>query len=175
VVNEQRQQAGDNAQQFFANRDNNVVINLHVTPAQAAEILQQRVSGALASAIANQVTQEVVRLEARALVHREIFLPQSPEYYFVKVVNLSQSEIQITHLWFDTDPVMHILNDARPLPTRLHPSETFETWAPVAALPDVPNIEQLGRVLLSSGQIIKSQPNVDVPPVGYVAGPASRE
>jgi hypothetical protein len=40
--------------------------------------------------------------------------------------------------------------------------ETFETWVPAAALADVPNMEQLGRVLLSSGQIVKSQLNEDV-------------
>ena len=119
--------------------------------------------------------QEVVLPEARALVHRASFLqPRSPECYFVKVVNLLQDrDIEVTHVWFDTDPPVYIFNDARPLPTRLHPNVTFETWVPVAALPDVPNMEQLGRVLLSSGQIVKSQLNKDVPPVGYVAGPGS--
>jgi hypothetical protein len=39
----------------------------------------------------------------------------------------------------------------------------------VAAVPDVPNVEQLGRVLLSNGNTIKSRLNKDVPPVGYVA------
>jgi len=174
-VADQQQEAGDNAQQFLANRDINIAINLHVTQAQATEIVHQGLTPALAREIANQLTQEVVRGEARALVHRGIFLPESPDYFFVKVVNLSQShDIEITHLWFDTDPPVHILNDARPLPTRLRPNETFETWVPVAALPDVPNMEQLGRVLLSSGQIVKSLLNDDVPRVGTVAGPGSR-
>jgi hypothetical protein len=109
------------------------------------------------------------------LVHRAIFLPESPEHYFVKVVNLSPSrEIEITHIWFDTDPQVYIDNPARPLHARLRPDETFETWVPVAAVPDVPNVERLGRVRLSSGNTVKSQLNNDVPPVGSVAGPGSQ-
>jgi hypothetical protein len=38
----------------------------------------------------------------------------------MKVVNLSPSrEIEITHIWFDTHPPVHIDNRARPLPARL--------------------------------------------------------
>jgi hypothetical protein len=116
------------------------------------------------------------RSYVRVLVHRGFFLmPEPPQYYFVKVVNLSQSrEIEVTHLWFDTNPPVHIDNRARPLPTRLRSDETFETWVPVAAVPDVPNVERLGRVLLSSGKIVKSQLNKTVPPVGNVAGPGNR-
>jgi hypothetical protein len=83
-------------------------------------------------------------------------------------------EIEITHTWFDTNPPVHIDNRARPLPARLRLDETFETWVPVAEVPDVPNVERLGRVLLSSGKIVKSQRNNTVPPVGNVAGPGSR-
>jgi hypothetical protein len=45
---------------------------------------------------------------------------------------------------------------------------------PVAEVPEAPNVERLGRVLLSSGKIVKSQRNKTVPPVGNVAGPGSR-
>jgi hypothetical protein len=102
-------------------------------------------------------------------------MTEPPEYYLMKVVNLSSSrEIEITHIWFDTNQPVHIDNRARPLPARLRLDETFETWVPVAEVPDVPNVERLGRVLLSSGKIVKSQRNKTVPPVGNVAGPASR-
>lgn len=115
------------------------------------------------------------RRHVRVLVHRAIFLPESPEHYFMKVVDLSSSrEIEITHIWFDTNPQVPIVNRARPLPARLRPDETFETWVPMAEVPDVPNVERLGRVQLSSGKIVKSRRNKTVPPVGYVAGPASR-
>ena len=69
----------------------------------------------------------------RVLVHRAVFLPTSPEHYVIKVTNLSaRREIEITHLWFATNPPAHILNPHRPLPARLRLDETFETWAPVA-------------------------------------------
>jgi hypothetical protein len=93
------------------------------------------------------------RRRVRVLVHRGIFLPAPPEYNFMKVVNLSPSrEIEITHVWFDTNPPVHIDNRARPLPVRLRLDETFETWVPVAAVPDAPNVERLGGVLLSAAR-----------------------
>jgi len=68
---------------------------------------------------------------------------------------------------------VHNLLYKRPLPARLRPDETFETWVPVEAVPDVPRVEWLGRVRLSNGKIVKSRLNKDVPPVGYVAGPGN--
>jgi hypothetical protein len=115
------------------------------------------------------------RRRVRVLVHRAIFLPASPEQYFMKVTNLSPSrEVEITHTWFDTQPPVHIMNPARPLPARLRLDEEYETWVPVAAVPDVPNVERLGRVRLSNGKVVKSRHNRTVPPVGAVAGPGSR-
>ena len=114
------------------------------------------------------------RRHVRVLLHRGIFLPEPPEYYFMKVVNLSPSrEIEITHIWFDSNPPVHIDNHA-PLPARLRLDETFETWVPVAAVPEVSNVERLGRVLLSSGKVVKARRNTTVLPVGNVAGPGSR-
>jgi len=119
----------------------------------------------------------------RVLVHRAIFLPaillsaspEQHEHYFMKVTNLSPSrEIEITHVWFETKPPVHVMNPHRRLPARLRLDETFETWVPVAEVPNVPNVERLGRVLLSNGKVIKSRPNKAVPPVGAVGGPGSR-
>ena len=102
-------------------------------------------------------------------------MPEPPEYYLMKVVNLSsRREIEITHIWFDTNPQVPIVNRARPLPARLRTDETFETWVPVAEVPNVPNVERLAFVRLSSGKIVKSRLNETVPPVGYLAGPGGR-
>jgi hypothetical protein len=117
------------------------------------------------------------RRHVRVLVHRAFFLPGPPPpwYYFVKVTNLSpRREIEITHIWFDTNPRVDILNPVRPLSARLRLDETFETWVPVTEVPDVAHVERLVRVRLSSGKIVKSRLNKDVPPVGYVAGPGSQ-
>lgn len=93
----------------------------------------------------------------------------------MKVTNLSPSrEIEITHIWFDTEPPAHVLNQDRPLPARLRLDETFETWIPVAAVPHEENIERLGRVRLSSGKTVKSRLNKAVPRIGHVGGPGQR-
>jgi hypothetical protein len=123
---------------------------------------------------ANQVRKpQQGRRRVRVLAHRARFQPAGPECYFMKVVNLSKDRsIEITHVWYETKPPLHNLNSDRPLPARLRPDETFETWVPVAALlePDAPNVSWLGRVQLSNGKVIKSRPNKKVPPIGYVAG-----
>ena len=119
------------------------------------------------------------RRRVRVLVHRAKFmpvLPESSEYYFVKVVNLSRNrEIVITHIWFDTDPRAHLVNSlpAGPLPARLGPDQPEEVHALVAEVPNAPNVEWLGRVRLSSGKTVKSQLNKKVPPVGQMEGSGS--
>jgi cobalamin biosynthesis protein CbiG len=114
------------------------------------------------------------RRRLRVLVHRGVFLPTSAEHYFIKATNLSrQRELEITHVWCETEPPVHVLNPNRPLPARLRLDETFETWIGVAAIPDVPNVERLVRVALSNGKVVKSRLNKHVPPVGGVAGPGS--
>jgi len=118
--------------------------------------------------------------DVSVLVHPAFFItgPKSADkapYYFMKVTNLSQDqEIVITHVWFDADPPVHLVMRERPLPARLRPAETWEGWKEAAALAHVSNIEESGRVLLSDGRTVRSRPNKDVPPVGYVAGPGSR-
>jgi hypothetical protein len=116
-----------------------------------------------------------VERQVRLLVHRAIFLPSSPEYFFLKATNLSPTrEVEIEHVWFATQPPVYIVNPARPLPARLRVDETFETWVPVASVPDVPEVERLGRARLSNGKVVKSRLNKDIPPVGNVAGPGRR-
>lgn len=119
------------------------------------------------------------RRKLRVLVHRAYFLdsrgePAGDEQFFVKVTNLSRErDLEITHIWFDTEPQAHILNVARPMPARLRPDETFETWTPVSSVPVVQEPEWLVRVLMSSGATVESRLNRKVPPVGYVAGGGS--
>jgi hypothetical protein len=112
------------------------------------------------------------RRHVRVLVHRAFFQPGPPWFYFVKVTNLSpRREIEITHIWFDTNPQVDIINPDRPLHARLRPDQTFETWKLVSEVPDVAHVERLVRVQLSSGKIVKSRLNKKVRPSGHVAGP----
>lgn len=59
-----------------------------------------------------------------------------------------------------------MLNPQRPLHTVLGPEKTYETWCPVAAVPDVSNAEGLVRVRLSNGKVVKGHRNDKVPPRG---------
>ena len=103
----------------------------------------------------------------RVLVHQAFFPGDPRPHYFMKVTNLSKNrDISVEHIWFATEPPKHILDPA--LPARLRPDETFETAIP-AELPDGSNIEQLGRVRLSNGKVLKSRLNHNVPPFGMVA------
>lgn len=114
------------------------------------------------------------RRRVRVLVHRGVFLvPGSALYFFIKVTNLSSTrEIEITHIWFATKPPVHVLNHPeRPIPARLRPDETYETWIPVDDVPAVGNVESLVRVRLSNDKVLKSRLNKNVPPKGHVGGP----
>lgn len=115
------------------------------------------------------------RRNVRVLVHRAVFLPSSPEHFFVKVTNLSPArEIEVTHVWFQTEPPVHVFNHDRPLPARLRLDETYETWCPVVSVPEIANVERLGRVRLSNGKVVKARLHKGVPPAGYVAGRGSQ-
>jgi hypothetical protein len=77
------------------------------------------------------------RRQAAVLVHEAVFLSRDPAtgsktggsapQYFVKVTNLSEArDIEITHVWVDGKPQVHLMNPARPLPARLRQDETWE-------------------------------------------------
>jgi hypothetical protein len=126
------------------------------------------------------VERQQKRRRVKVLVHEAVFLGRDPAtgkaigsepHYFVKVTNLSETrEIELTHVWVDGNPQVHLMNPARPLPARLRLDETWEGWVPAAQVAHVANVERAFRVRLSSTQVIKSRRNKDVPPVGYVGG-----
>ena len=103
-------------------------------------------------------------------------MPSSTNRYalFINVTNLSsQSEIEVTHIWIEGPPKIHILNDKRRLPKRLKPQETWETWVKLAELPsELVNDRtcSLVQARLSTGTVIQSKKNKDVPSEGYVPG-----
>jgi len=61
---------------------------------------------------------------------------------------------------------------ARPLPKRLKPDESWETWVDVARLPEHLHeaVYGLARARLSNGVTIKSKKNEEVPQEGNVPG-----
>jgi hypothetical protein len=87
--------------------------------------------------------------------------------------NLSRNrEIEITHVYLDCGEQIHALHPDRLLPRRLKPDESWETWVEAekvpASLRDA--AYKLGRARLSSGKILESVENKNVPSAGTVAG-----
>jgi hypothetical protein len=95
----------------------------------------------------------------------------SPEHFFIKMTNLSpQRELEVTHLWFETQPRYDYMSTERPPPFRLRPDETVEVWVAVSGVAHRDKLEYQVRVRLSSGKIVKSRVDRKMPPVGRVAG-----
>lgn len=98
-----------------------------------------------------------------------------PLFYFVKVTNLGQRDVVIAHVWVDGNPRVDVLVPQRPLPTRLAPDGQWEAPIPAEKLQHIPEPEWQGRVRLTTGMTVKSRPNPDVPPRGFMAGPGAKE
>jgi len=113
------------------------------------------------------------RRRLRVRVHTAYFGNGNPTpYYFISVTNKSSTrDVEITHVWFATNPPVHLQNIHRPLPVRLQYDEPWETCIEVARLPDVPGVDRLGRVRLSSGDTVHSRTDRSGPSQGFVAGP----
>lgn len=111
------------------------------------------------------------RRRVRVRVHLAYFAAGGVPCLFVNVVNLSSGrDVEVTHVWFDVEPRVDVLLPERPLPVRLRPDESWEAWVEAAKVMSVPNPETRARVRLSSGRVIKSRRNRDVPPMGFVPG-----
>ena len=116
----------------------------------------------------------LVRRRLRFTVHRAAFVTTGREAFFLNATNLSKDrEIELTHVWLASSPPIPALQPERPLPKRLKPDETWETWIYADAVPsdlhhDVVN---LARARLSTGKQVTAKLNADVPPTGTVPGP----
>lgn len=109
----------------------------------------------------------------QVLTHRASLLPNGPECYFINVTNLSpQRSIEVTHVWMACSTQIHVLNVMRPLPHRLEPDASWETWIQVSVLPEScrDNAFKLARVRLSDSKVLRSQKNLNVPAAGFVPG-----
>ena len=122
------------------------------------------------SRLADAVTR---RRRVRFTVHLAAFVGSDRPAYFLNVVNLSESrEIEITHVWFASDPPVAAVRADRPLPRRLKPDEAWETWVYADVLPPTAHAtaHYLARLRLSTGRVVESRPNDSAPPTGHVPG-----
>jgi hypothetical protein len=129
----------------------------------------------------------------RVLAHYAYFQwgPDSQEQIFVKVTNMHDQPVELTHVWFQGElslrtfwrrrywtageggthlfPHPSQLVPVPKLPARLQPYETFETWVRAELVPGKWQLWR-ARAKLSSGSVYLSRPNRDVPDFGNVAG-----
>jgi hypothetical protein len=80
--------------------------------------------------------------------------------FFINVTNLCvERETEVTHVWMETSPRTHVTPHARPLPVRLRPFESWETWIYFDELPSIPDlgVYELARVRLSTGEVFASR------------------
>ena len=111
----------------------------------------------------------------RFTVHRAFFLAVGVECYFLNVTNVSSTkEVEITHLYFQdsNNRQIPVIQKDRPLPKRLKPDETWETWIRVELIPQSLRTDpyRRARLRLSTGKVIKSRINKNVPQMGEVPG-----
>lgn len=112
----------------------------------------------------------------RVTIHRAYFTKTEPRVwaYFINVTNLCRDrEVEITHVWLATEPEVYATPPERPLPKRLKPDETWETWVEEQRVPKEFRGNaafRLGRVRLSTGRIAGSKENKDVPKFGHPPG-----
>src|SRR5437764_1491649 len=106
------------------------------------------------------VLSRIVTRRVKVSVHRASFADGNiygPDCYFVNVTNVSLNrEVEVTHVWFECSPEVHVLRSERPLPKRLRVDETWATWVRVSGLPAGVTDEdayKLARVRLSTGKV----------------------
>jgi serine/threonine protein kinase len=87
----------------------------------------------LKSALAER---SAARGSVRLLAHIAAFVGTARHALFVNATNLSETvDREVTHVWIETDRQIHLSNKRRPLPKRLKPQETWETWIELLEIP----------------------------------------
>jgi hypothetical protein len=110
----------------------------------------------------------------RVTLHEACFVATGTVCCFINVTNVSAEALELTHVWIEATPSVFPMHDERPLPKRLQPQESWETWIPSASLPaelaTSPALFQSARARLSSGEVLSSVRNDSVPDYGRVPG-----
>jgi hypothetical protein len=110
----------------------------------------------------------------RLTVHLAYFAGNPVRCCFINATNLLRdTDLEITHIWIEAGSQVHALNEDRPLPKRLKPHESWESWVELWKLPrELPEdaVYRLARARLSTGEIVESVRNEHVPEMGAVPG-----
>lgn len=115
------------------------------------------------------------RRHVRVFVHSAEFINTHKLCFFINITNLSRNrEVEITHVWIKCGCQIPVIQRNRPLPKRLKPDETWETWIEMDKVPREcwDDAYELARVRLSTGVVIYSKKNTTIPNTGNVPGGA---
>jgi hypothetical protein len=116
-------------------------------------------------------------------MHGPAVIQGNPSYplYFLKIANLSDTDIELSHIYLETETkqIFPKVKD-RTLPVRLKPAEEWETWISAEVLNEhLINKEKIcktGRVrLTNNNKIYKSKKFIigyDIPRYGSIRGGA---
>lgn len=110
-------------------------------------------------------------------IHRAFFRGSTTEYYFINITNVSPERLlEVTHVWYEDDKnnYVSVAQPSRKLPIRLDLDQSWETWIAVNELP-IDNREyayQSFYARISTGDVFKSEANLNIPPSGTVPGGA---
>jgi len=133
----------------------------------------------LVSSLLSRLVQPVKAIIARirrvrVTVHTGYWPPNPELFVFVTVVNRSLSrEVEIGAVWFEGKHRIPVEVPSRPLPKRLKPDESWETWIPFNAVRQISTVHlhNAACVRLSTGKVIHSIRNATMPPAGRPPGP----
>jgi hypothetical protein len=115
----------------------------------------------------------IERRQIRVRSHMASFEGSVDPFVFITITNVSRSRaLEVTHVYVDTEPQVSATPAQRPLPVRLEPDATWETWIPLSEIPqaEVSSVHDRGRVRLSTGRVAKSKHDSSVPESGWVPG-----
>jgi serine/threonine protein kinase len=152
-----------------------VTLSLEKDPGRRLSSAAQMAQMLRAARSQTSVSQHPIRLA----VHMAAFVGSARVGLFINATNLSPSlDREITHVWIETEPKIHVMNDDRPLPKRLKPQESWETWIELWRLgKDMWNdrLPRLVRARLSTGEVISGVRNQNVPEEGFIPGESPAE
>lgn len=77
--------------------------------------------------------------------------------YFITAMNLASDEaVEITAVWFESDPRRFVERRQRRLPVTLKPGDSWETWLEVEKLPECirESASEFARVRLATGTVL---------------------
>lgn len=110
----------------------------------------------------------------RLTVHVAQFARTGTPCCFVNMTNVTAGPLEVTHVWIEATPPVFPTVPDRPLPKRLEPMESWETWIPLTQLPPHltggDGLYTGARARLSTGDVVHSVRNESVPPFGSVPG-----